>query len=398
MPLRWVMLLILFLVRISSGYHLQSVASVSPYLVKDLGFSHADVGLLIGLYVLPGVVMAIPSGVLTRSVTDKNLLMTGIVTMILGAFLMGLGASKEALYLGRIITGIGGTLFNVILTKMVTDWFINKEIVTALAVMLSAWPIGISLGLLSHGAIAELYGWSWVMYAVGALSVLALLLTAVFYREPPHAGPKEKTRVRFGLPRRQFVHISIVGVAWSLFNISIIVLVSFLPAVLTEKGYESTAASSLTSLATWTMLLSVPLGGKVLEYFGRITPSIVFTLTLSAAAMLALSQAMAPEIMLLCYGVMAGIPAGALVALSAEAVTADNRGTGLGIFYTWHYAGMTAGPAVAGWAKDASGLSSAPVMLGAAMLIGAVLLVGLLRVLQRHWPVGNVEIKLQTAS
>jgi MFS family permease len=75
------------------------------------------------------------------------------------------------------------------------------------------------------------------------------------------------------------------------------------------------------------------------------------------------------------------------MAMSAEAVNSDNRGPGLGIFYTWYYAGMTAGPALAGWTRDISGSAAAPIILGAAMLIGAVLLVGTLRMLQAVWPI-----------
>ena len=41
MPLRWVMLIVLFLVRLAMGYQFQSVASVSSHLVNELGFSYA---------------------------------------------------------------------------------------------------------------------------------------------------------------------------------------------------------------------------------------------------------------------------------------------------------------------------------------------------------------------
>ena len=74
MPLRWVMLIVLFLVRLAMGYQFQSVASVSSHLVHDLGLSYAEVGTLIGFFVLPGIVIAIPSGLMTRAVTDRNLL------------------------------------------------------------------------------------------------------------------------------------------------------------------------------------------------------------------------------------------------------------------------------------------------------------------------------------
>ena len=90
------MQLVLFVVRLAMGYQFQSVASVSSYLVRELGLTYAEVGTLIGLFLLPGIFIAIPSGVLTRSVRDKNLLMVGAATMVVGALVMGTAACRAA--------------------------------------------------------------------------------------------------------------------------------------------------------------------------------------------------------------------------------------------------------------------------------------------------------------
>lgn len=50
MPMRWAMLLLLFIVRLSMGYQFQSVASVSTALVHEFGFSYAQVGTLVGFF------------------------------------------------------------------------------------------------------------------------------------------------------------------------------------------------------------------------------------------------------------------------------------------------------------------------------------------------------------
>lgn len=391
MALRWLMLGVLFLVRLAMGYQFQSVASVSSQLVDEFGLSYAEVGTLIGLFLLPGIVISIPSGALTRAITDRILLIIGAVTMIVGAVLMGSAADSTSLYAGRLVTGIGGSIFNVILTKMVTDWFSEHEIVTALAVMLTAWPIGISLGLLTQGVIADAYGWQWAMYATGIAALAALILTATLYRDAPGPGRRPDQPVRFGLPPRQFVHIGLVGLGWTLYNTGLIIFVSFVPDVLASHGYEPNLARSITSLAMWAMLLSVPFGGRLLEVFGWITTSIVVTLAFAAAAMVAASQAVAPVAICIAFGAIVGIPAGALMALSAQALSPANRGPGLGIFYTWYYAGMTVGPAVAGWARDATDSTATPVILGAAMLAGVIASVGALRLLQRTWPIESAQ-------
>jgi MFS family permease len=331
--------------------------------------------------------IAVPSGLMTRAVADKNLLMIGATAMILGAILMASASDPQSLYLGRLTTGVGGTIFNVILTKMVSDWFEGHEIVTALAVMLTAWPIGIALGLLTQGWVADSFGWPWVMYATATAALVALLLTATLYRDAPVARSDKSQPLRLGLPLRQFVHTSVAGAAWTLYNATLIVTVSFSPDVLIEKGYQPADARGATSLVMWVTLISIPLGGRLLEKFGRITPSMVVTLVIGAGAILMVSAGTVPEASLIAFGFFAGIPAGALMAQSAQAVTPENRGPGLGIFYTWYYVGMTIAPPVAGWTRDVTQNAAAPVVFAAAMLVAVVLLVVLFRVMQATWSI-----------
>ncbi len=393
MPLRWMMLIVLFLVRLAMGYQFQSVASISPYLAAEVGLSYAEIGTLIGLFLLPGVFIAIPSGVVTRTVSNKNLLMVGAVTMIAGAFIMALGSGAQTLFIGRLISGIGGTIFNVILTKMVTEWFFKKEIVSALAVMLTAWPIGIALGLLTQGAIADAWHWPLAIHATALLAFASLLLTAVLYQDPPVPENTVIQPLRFGLPHRQLVHMCVVGSAWALYNACLITMVSFTPDVLVSHGLDPAHARTVTSLAMWATLLSIPLGGRVMEVFGWITVSIIGTLVTATAILVGLSQGMAPVVLCIAFGLIAGIPAGALVALSSEAVSPDHRGPGLGIFYTGYYIGMTTCPSLAGWVRDVSGSPAAPVLLAGAMLVCVIMLVVLFRVLQAVWPIAGARDK-----
>lgn len=122
---------------------------------------------------------------MNRAVADKNLLMLGTVAMAVGGIIMGLAETTTALFTGRAMGGIGGAIFSVVLTKMETDWFFEKEVITALGVILAAWPIGIVLGLHTQAPMGEMYGWNWVMHATAGLSMVCLVLTLLFYWEAP---------------------------------------------------------------------------------------------------------------------------------------------------------------------------------------------------------------------
>jgi hypothetical protein len=54
-------------------------------------------------------------------------------------------------------------------------------------------------------------------------------------------------------------------------------------------------------------------------------------------------------------GLLAGLPAAALVAAPAAVMREGDRATGMDVFYTWYYAGMSFLPPVAGWLQDALG-------------------------------------------
>lgn len=385
--MRWLMLLILFVVRLAMGFQFQSVASTSAQLVDNFGLSYAEVGTLIGFFLLPGVFISIPSGALTRAMPDKNLLMVGAVAMVIGAWLMGSASDANTLYAGRLVTGVGGTIYNVILTKMVTEWFFEKEIVLSLGIMLAAWPCGLALGLVIHAPIAAAYGWSWVMYVTAFAALASLLLTVLFYRVPPTPLDVPAQPLRYGLPSRQFVQMSVTGVTWAMYNAVLILVISFGPDALVAAGYARGPAQSITSLFMWTAMISVPVGGRLLQSVKRVTPALVALLLGSAATLVVIAGGTWPEASLIVLGIIAGIPAGALIALSAEAVSPENRGPGLGIFYTWYYLGMTIIPALAGALRDATGSAKSPLLLSALLMVAVMGCVLVLRVLQVRWPI-----------
>jgi hypothetical protein len=59
---RWRILGLLFLARIGIGFQFQTVASVGDDLAAAFELDYAAIGILIGLFMAPGLVLAIPAG------------------------------------------------------------------------------------------------------------------------------------------------------------------------------------------------------------------------------------------------------------------------------------------------------------------------------------------------
>ena len=60
----WIILAALALARVAFGYQFQTVAALGTELIRRFGLSYAQLGSLIGAYMLLGVFVALPLGLL----------------------------------------------------------------------------------------------------------------------------------------------------------------------------------------------------------------------------------------------------------------------------------------------------------------------------------------------
>src|SRR5262249_54301463 len=138
---RWLILAVLTFARTAMGFQFQSVAAVSSPLIDAFHLSYAALGTLIALYLAPGFAVALPGGLLGQRFGDQRIVCLGLAAMAAGGALMGMGDSATTLNIGRVLSGTGAVLLNVLLAKMVTDWFAGRELVVALGTLISSWPL-----------------------------------------------------------------------------------------------------------------------------------------------------------------------------------------------------------------------------------------------------------------
>jgi predicted MFS family arabinose efflux permease len=121
MPQRWLILAILTFARASIGFQFQSVAALSPLLLDQFAMSYAALGTLIGIYLFPGIAVALPGGMFGHRYGDKTVACVGLGAMTVGGLLMAQAEGTAWLMVGRVLSGTGAIFFNVLVTKMVTD-------------------------------------------------------------------------------------------------------------------------------------------------------------------------------------------------------------------------------------------------------------------------------------
>lgn len=381
---RWLILAVLFLARTVIAFQFQAVAALSSFVVADFGVDYTQLGFLIGLYLLPGIVIAYPGGLLGQYFGDKRIALIGMMLMVAGG-LLTVAEGYPAVLAGRLTGGIGAVLLNVLLTKMTTDWFVGREIGTALALLVSSWPIGIGLALVILPWLAARASFAAALASTAAVAVLVLMLIKAIYRVPPAAAALPSGEgERLDLSLRELGLVSLAGVVWTLFNVGYILVVSFGPALLMSHGLSQRDAGFEISLVSWTLVATIPLGGILIDRIGH--PTMVMMASFAAFGLGTLLIPIAPSLALMTFvGAVAGLPVGAMMMLPTEILRPPNRAAGMGVFFSWYYAGMALLTPAGGILHDASGAHGAPLLFAGSLQLVAMAVLALLRGSQRRY-------------
>jgi len=378
---RWVALALMFVTRTSMGFQFQSIGSLAPLVVADLGLSYAQLGTLIGLYLLPGVVLALPGGLIGQRVGDRRAVVASLALMVVGGLLTAWSDSFAGAAAGRLVSGGGSVLMNILLIKITADWFAGREMATAMAVILTAWPVGLGLATATLGSVATATSWRTAMVVAAVSAALGLIIMAVVFREAPvRAAPGARAA-----PDRRDLGLAITsGVAWGAFNASLVGVIAFGPAMLVARGVSLGQAGFEISLAIWVTIVSVPLGGVLSDRVGRPDVFSIGGALTAGALLLALPTMPWAALGLVLVGTLIGGPPGPLTSMLPRALAPERLATGLGVSYTAYYVVMAAAQPLAGWLRDVTGDPATPIRFAAAAMAATIAGVVAFRVIEHR--------------
>lgn len=367
MSARWSILIVLFLVRLAMAFQFQAVAALSPLIMKEFSVGLTDVGFLIGLYLAPGIAIAIPGGMIGRRFGEKRVVAFSLLLMIVGGTMMALASDWAVHSAGRLLAGIGGVALNVLMAKMVADWFVGREMATAMGIFVNSWPVGIAAALLFLPLLAETGGLRAALWVTVSLVGAGLILLLVGYRPPASAQTASgSTRPLRGLALRGAL---IAGAIWGLYNAALGMIFSFGPAMLIEREWTLTAASSTTSIVLWLVAISVPAGGYIADTLDRRDAVMLLGFLSFALLLVAAVTTDAIFAVFIGLGLTAGLAAGPIMSLPSEVLPAEVIAPGIGVFFTLFYMAVFGAPIIAGSLSELSGSADAAFILGAAMLL-----------------------------
>jgi predicted MFS family arabinose efflux permease len=381
---RWLALAVLTTARVSLGFQFQSIATLFPWLRTDFSMSYADLGLLMGLYMSPGIVLAVVGGLLGRRFGDKRMVCAGLASMTLGGILISLADGYTAVLCGRLVAGIGAILLAVLMSKMVTDWFADREVVLAMAIFVNSFPIGIGIALAALGPLSDWYGWRIAECTTSALTLICLLLVIAVCPRHQNDSSFNMPAARGAFPSsREIVLVCVAGAIWGVYNGTHSIMLSFTPILLASAGVSTATAGLLLALSNWLVVFSVLAGGVVAQRWGRMNLIMLASSAVWALCLLALPSVHAVE-PLLVIGLVQGLPVGIILALPVMVLRPQARAIGMGLFFTWLYVGHAALPPISGKLQDLTHDTSTSLYFAAGLVFVMIGLFGLFRLLQKQ--------------
>ena len=365
---RWALVAAIALARVGFGYQFQSLASLAPELLDRFGLGYAALGGLIGLYMAPGILVALPGGLLGRRYGERLVVGAGLLLMTLGSLLAAGAGGPPGIGAGRALAGAGAVMLVVMQGKMIGDRFPGAAFLPVMGLIVGAFPVGVGLVESTHGPVVRALGWPG-MFLVGAgISALALILFLASSERPrPGAG------TAWALPsRHECALVAVAGIAWTAYNAG---YYGFLSLHAVPDGVARPPAGPAGAGADLRhLVLNLPatvLGGALAARFGN--RPVFMTETLAGIVAVAGPAALDwPLLWGVLFGTAASIHAGVIIGIGTLSARPENRAVGMGIFYAMYYAGGALLPAMCGRAADLAGTPAGALVAAAALSTVAI--------------------------
>ena len=370
---RWWILFLVHLSVLAFALNLQMIPPLVPNLVSKIGLTHTQVGVLMGLFTLPGIFLAIPGGRVSDVIGPRSVALWSLALLTVGAFLM-LPLHPWFLYTGRLCSGIGGAVLVVVAPQIIARTFHGRELGLAMGIFNTAVPIGTILAFNLLGFFAGRFGISVVIMVTASFSLVSMITFFFTYADPQQVSTEAPT-AGSGTLKGLGGSIWLISLVWVLFNISILAYFTYAIDHFTGGGMNGSTARFISSLPMLLSIFLTPLAGFAMHRYGlRWSLPLVGCAIASFAILLILTP---DKTMIVVWSILLGIGISmvppAVFTMVGEVVPPSRVGTGFGLMKTIFNLGVFFGIPLIGHARDlTSTYRSSFILMSIIMGMGAV--------------------------
>lgn len=200
------LLLFLFL-----KYTMQLFPAVSATtLLARTHHSATDLGLLGGAFFYTYLAFQIPAGVLVDHFPLMKSVLVSLFFCFLGVLVFLISSSFEAMFMGRMLMGLGAAFATVCYMKAAAMYFSDRWFLRLSGFFGTACMGGAGTTLLLFGAIDEFYGFSFMMKSIALFSAIMFVLSILFFlADKKHSQKPNNIKQKANINLKQIVNDSL---------------------------------------------------------------------------------------------------------------------------------------------------------------------------------------------
>ncbi len=203
-PIRgaWLLLLILTLLNILNFADRYVIVAFSTTIVRELGLSNFQFGLMTGLIFLAVYMVAgIAAGTLADRMHRPRLIAMGVAVWSLLTAVTGMTQSFVQMALARVFIGVGEASLTPAATSLIADAYPPSRRALPYGIFYWGIPVGVGGAYIYAAALGPVLGWRACFYVLGAVGV-ALALLLLLMKDIPRARYDEPIdqQVQDGVP------------------------------------------------------------------------------------------------------------------------------------------------------------------------------------------------------
>jgi MFS transporter, ACDE family, multidrug resistance protein len=359
-----------------------SITPAFPTIVRELGVSSGQVGLLITVFTLPGIVMTPLLGVLSDRYGRKKILVPALLLFGIAGGACAFARDFNVLLALRFFQGMGAAALGTLNVTVIGDIYDGRERSSALGYNSSV----LSAGTASYPAIGGLlatFGWFYP-FAL-PLAAIPIAIVVLFSLHNPEPRNDDRLRDYFGsvwenLHDREV--FGLIGASLLTFIVLFGPQISYLPILMNARfdAPSYVIGAVLSSASVTTALTSTQLGRLTRRFSEKGLLKVAFVLYAIALIVVAFTPSL-PLLVLpaVLFGVTQGINLPNVFSLLNAHAPTENRGAFMATNGMSLRAGQTIGPLFMASAAGTLGLTGAYLTAAGLALFAFLLVLALVR-------------------
>jgi MFS family permease len=275
---RWIILIFVSLAMFGNYYIYDSISPLADLLVKQLGFTDSNIGLLQGIYSVPNVLMVLIGGIIIDKIGTRISTFIFTALCLTGAIITASSNDLTFMAIGRLVFGLGAESMIVAVTTVIGRWFKGKQLSFAFGLNLTLARLGSFAALNSPTWARGLYdSWQYPLLISVAAGVISIVSVVIYWGMDSYA---EKNYSLRPVPRQDKINFKEIFSFSNSYWFVVLLCVTFYSGIfpfqtfavkffIDVHGTTREFGGFLSSMLTLSAMILTPLFGLFADYIGK---------------------------------------------------------------------------------------------------------------------------------